>query len=100
MNKIYRSVWNEASGCWVAVQENAKGRSKSDKSRKSLNTPAVGENAEGTESGAGPRLPLAIAAAMSVAMGGWSGSAFALAGGGVEACQSGTSSGTTIVSDQ
>ena len=70
MNKVYRSVWNEASGCWVAVQENAKGRSKSDKSRKSLNTPAVGENAEGTESGAGPRLPLAIAAAMSVAMGG------------------------------
>ncbi|WP_322042572.1 YadA-like family protein [Paraburkholderia sp. J67] len=29
MNKTYRSVWNEATGTWVAVQENAKGRAKS-----------------------------------------------------------------------
>lgn len=28
MNKAYRSVWNESSGTWVAVQENARGRTK------------------------------------------------------------------------
>jgi len=28
MNKAYRSVWNEALGTWVAVQENARGRGK------------------------------------------------------------------------
>jgi trimeric autotransporter adhesin len=28
MNKSYRSVWNESTGTWVAVQENAKGRGK------------------------------------------------------------------------
>jgi hypothetical protein len=29
MNKTYRSVWNETTGTWVAVQENASARSKS-----------------------------------------------------------------------
>ncbi|HEY9156165.1 MAG TPA: ESPR-type extended signal peptide-containing protein, partial [Opitutaceae bacterium] len=29
MNKAYRSVWNESTGTWMAVQENAKGRGKS-----------------------------------------------------------------------
>ncbi|WP_321952492.1 YadA family autotransporter adhesin [Paraburkholderia bannensis] len=38
MNKTYRSVWNESTGTWVAVQENAKGRAKSS-SRKAA--PAV-----------------------------------------------------------
>ncbi|WP_425497098.1 ESPR-type extended signal peptide-containing protein, partial [Paraburkholderia humisilvae] len=28
MNKAYRSVWNESTGTWMAVQENAKGRGK------------------------------------------------------------------------
>ncbi|MFP3556024.1 YadA-like family protein [Paraburkholderia sp. SIMBA_049] len=28
MNKTYRSVWNESTGTWVAVQENATGRKK------------------------------------------------------------------------
>ncbi|WP_321884265.1 ESPR-type extended signal peptide-containing protein [Paraburkholderia bannensis] len=32
MNKAYRSVWNDATGTWVAVQENACGRSKQSRS--------------------------------------------------------------------
>ncbi|MFB9123631.1 ESPR domain-containing protein [Paraburkholderia dipogonis] len=28
MNKVYRSVWNESTGTWVAAQENATGRKK------------------------------------------------------------------------
>ncbi|WP_408734385.1 ESPR domain-containing protein [Paraburkholderia bannensis] len=28
MNKTYRSVWNESTGTWVAVQENASTRGK------------------------------------------------------------------------
>ncbi|WP_153102059.1 ESPR domain-containing protein [Paraburkholderia hayleyella] len=28
MNKIYRTVWNQATSTWMAVQENAKGRRK------------------------------------------------------------------------
>ena len=33
MNRIYRLVWNAALGLWVAVAENAKGRSKGGSSR-------------------------------------------------------------------
>ncbi|EUC19450.1 UNVERIFIED_ORG: trimeric autotransporter adhesin [Burkholderia sp. CF145] len=36
MNKTYRSVWNDATGTWVAVQENAKGHGKK-KSRAAIN---------------------------------------------------------------
>lgn len=39
MNKTYRSVWNESTGTWVAVQENAKGRKK--KSRSALILPVL-----------------------------------------------------------
>jgi filamentous hemagglutinin family protein len=36
MNRIYRLVWNEALNLWVAVAENAKGRSKGGSSRSSV----------------------------------------------------------------
>ncbi|MEI8031398.1 MAG: ESPR-type extended signal peptide-containing protein, partial [Comamonadaceae bacterium] len=36
MNRVYRIVWNEALNIWVAVAENAKGRSKSSTGRKRL----------------------------------------------------------------
>ena len=29
MNKIYKTVWNETTGTWMAVQETAKGKGKS-----------------------------------------------------------------------
>ncbi|MGZ9711456.1 autotransporter domain-containing protein [Glaciimonas sp. GNP009] len=35
MNKIYKSVWNEATGSWIVVSENAKGRVKSSKGSRS-----------------------------------------------------------------
>ncbi|WP_321965321.1 ESPR-type extended signal peptide-containing protein, partial [Paraburkholderia sp. J7] len=36
MNKSYRSIWNEATGAWVAVQENAVARGKKKSSRRAL----------------------------------------------------------------
>ena len=36
MNKAYRSVWNESTGTWMAVQENAKGQGKRAKRSKSI----------------------------------------------------------------
>ncbi|MGT2474185.1 ESPR-type extended signal peptide-containing protein [Paraburkholderia terrae] len=41
MNKTYRSVWNDTTGTWVAVQENAKGHGKK-KSRAAINLLATG----------------------------------------------------------
>ena len=36
MNRVYRIVWNDALSMWVAVAENAKGRSKGGTGRKRL----------------------------------------------------------------
>jgi autotransporter adhesin len=36
MNKVYKSVWNESIGAWVAVAETANGRGKATKSKKIL----------------------------------------------------------------
>ena len=33
MNKVYRTVWNECTNTWVAVQETAKAHRKSGRSR-------------------------------------------------------------------
>ncbi|QBQ95850.1 YadA-like family protein [Paraburkholderia pallida] len=41
MNKTYRSIWNESTGTWVAVQENAQARSKKSSTRGSRVTVAV-----------------------------------------------------------
>ena len=42
MNRIYRLVWNAAMGLWVAVAENAKGRSKGGSSRSRVAFASVG----------------------------------------------------------
>jgi large exoprotein involved in heme utilization and adhesion len=36
MNHIYRSIWSQALGAWVAVSENTKGKSKSSSARRKL----------------------------------------------------------------
>jgi trimeric autotransporter adhesin len=41
MNRIYRLVWNAALGLWVAVAENAKGRSKGGSGRSSVEVASV-----------------------------------------------------------
>ena len=42
MNKSYKSVWNDATGTWVAAQENAKGQGKKNRSIKAVASAAVG----------------------------------------------------------
>ncbi|MFC6283367.1 two-partner secretion domain-containing protein, partial [Polaromonas aquatica] len=51
MNRIYRLVWNAALSLWVAVAENAKGRSKGGSARSSVQWEAV--QAGGGERGGG-----------------------------------------------
>ncbi|MFM0022084.1 ESPR-type extended signal peptide-containing protein [Paraburkholderia azotifigens] len=42
MNKTYRSVWNEATGTWVAAQENSKARGKRNAAKSVLALVALG----------------------------------------------------------
>ena len=37
MNKVYKTIWNESIGAWIAVGEDAAARGKSSKSRVGLN---------------------------------------------------------------
>ncbi|CAN7228542.1 YDG domain-containing protein [Polaromonas sp. LjRoot131] len=66
MNRIYRLVWNAALSLWVAVAENAKGRSKGGSVRGSvLFDPALADAAEGGGGGgSGFRLNSACRAAL------------------------------------
>ncbi|WP_322071632.1 ESPR-type extended signal peptide-containing protein [Paraburkholderia bannensis] len=45
MNKTYRSVWNESTGTWVAVQENANARGKKSRSGTKLAVAFLAANA-------------------------------------------------------
>ncbi len=62
MNKAYRSVWNESTGSWVAVQEDASARGKKSSARGSRVTVAV--------VGVGSALAASGAFAQSVGSGG------------------------------
>ncbi|MES2050721.1 MAG: YDG domain-containing protein, partial [Pseudomonadota bacterium] len=65
MNRIYRLVWNAALSLWVAVAENAKGRSKGGSARSSVQWEAVQADAgERGGGGAGFRLNTACRAAL------------------------------------
>ncbi|MFS2037011.1 YDG domain-containing protein [Polaromonas sp. CT11-55] len=66
MNRIYRLVWNAALSLWVAVAENAKGRSKGGSARGSVQWDDVEEQggSGGDGGGAGFRLNTACRAAL------------------------------------
>ena len=66
MNRIYRLVWNAALSLWVAVAENAKGRSKGGSARDSVQWDDVQaqEGSGGEGGGAGFRLNTACRAAL------------------------------------
>ncbi|MEM5318592.1 ESPR-type extended signal peptide-containing protein, partial [Paraburkholderia sp. JHI869] len=89
MNKAYRSVWNESAQTWVAVQENARGRSKG----------AGGSDVVSGDSVAGAlgRLSVGPTALALAVFGAFSPAAFAVTGGLVETCQSGSNTGSTLV---
>ncbi|RAR61804.1 capsid scaffolding serine peptidase GPO [Paraburkholderia unamae] len=92
MNKVYRSVWNESTKTWVAVQENASGRSKSASGSAGLGIDAV--------VGALTRTNLGRSAMALAVMGAISPAAFAAQEGGtIEECHAGATDGTSIIAN-
>lgn len=52
MNKTYRSIWNESTGTWVAVQENATACGKKSRSARLIVAEAFGATAAAAQMGA------------------------------------------------
>jgi len=57
INRIYRLVWNAALSLWVAVAENARGRSKGGSGRSSVDVICVNTGSPVRDPGAGGRRP-------------------------------------------
>ena len=53
MNRIYRLVWNAALSLWVAVAENAKGRSKGGSARSSVEFTSLAAEGKSSDDGGG-----------------------------------------------
>jgi len=68
MNRIYRLVWNTALSLWVAVAENARGKSKGGSVRPSVDCSSVhqGDGGYGGEGGGGFTLNAVCKAALGV----------------------------------
>ncbi len=66
MNRIYRLVWNAALGLWVAVAENARGKSKGGSVRSSVDCSSVhqADGGHGGDGGSGLTLNTACRAAL------------------------------------
>jgi hypothetical protein len=59
MNKSYKSVWNESTGTWVAVSENATGRGKSKRAKSAISKAILTQIAVGGMSIAGMSAAMA-----------------------------------------
>ncbi|WP_323824569.1 ESPR domain-containing protein, partial [Pseudomonas aeruginosa] len=70
LNRIFRLVWSAAQGCWVAVHEHARGRSKAGRSARRANALSAVGLASLLALGAGPGAALAQVAANATPQGG------------------------------
>ena len=66
MNRIYRLVWNAALSIWVAVAENAKGRSKGGSSRSSVEVASVNSAGVGFSLNSACRAALTVLSALAL----------------------------------
>lgn len=61
MNHVFRVIWNDFLGCWVAVAETVKGRGKSSSTKKLLASVLLGADTASTATPAGPPAAIGVA---------------------------------------